>query len=1467
MLGTATTLVRRIDRFEFSIWGNGLIKKYSVLTDEKQGVNHTEIEEQGVPRKGGINDMRMGTVSNQLLCAECGFGMDYCPTHIGHIELHKPVFHIGLLDHLKDVLNCVCIHCAKIRMKDRLEDLEAILRSREPVRSKFSKIKKISMGMKQCLKENGGCGSPYYKMSVMHNNKNGSISIVGKLEKKANKEATEESRKLDSVELNAEQVFMILKNITDEDYKLLGFDYRPEDLIIKTFLVSAKAIRPSNRGDYLVAGSVVEDKLTQRQLDIVKNNKRIEKYIEKETKFGDEPRDMSWFWNILQQHIALYADSESITASKNDMRSANKAEGIKQRIDSKEGRIRGNLMGKRTEYTGRSVVTSDPNIGIDEVGVPLFMAMTLTFPEVVTSSNYERLLRMVRNGRSKYPGANYVIPANKPNQRIDLQYRQQHLRLQYGDVVERHLVNGDLTLFNRQPSLHKASMMAHRVHVIPNKKYNSFRLNVSATTPYNADFDGDEMNMFIPRSIQTRVELEYLSAIPHQIISVRHSEPLIANKQDTVLALYLITFFDYDYDVDTFARIVVGIDQPKPFSFDKKSYRGADIISTILPPQLNMKAKYGNSDVLIENGQLRSGYFYGGVVKKLIIPTLYHNFGAKVTTQFINNTQKLAVKWLYYHGFTVGYGDNVINKELKEKIRLQIEMKKLEVDSMITKMENNPQMMDSEAFEESILSNLSSFLGTVSSQLMEHIDPLNNYYVMIESGSKGNKLNMGKINGVFGQNVLHNKRIPKNFNNRTLVHFAQHDDSALARGFIPNSFMDGMTSTDMFNGSRSGRDGCINTTVKTADTGYAMRKLVKALEDIGVMYDGTVRNSKGYCYQLLFGGSGLHQALQQSVRIHMLHANNAELRRRWCLSGEEEEETSKWNRGVNVSRWNEAQFEELRSLRDQLRRIQMSYSGNFMTLEEYYFLPFNIQQHLSDIVLNKSRRKRRDLDIETWQRGIERVLSFETLNTMYMRQKPNAIAMDDHQNMKLLFLMGILDMLSYKKCVFEHELSREEFEALVEVMIARYKRCVYSAGEQIGVQTAQSLGEPNTQLTLNTFHSAGTVNVGMQGVPRFVELIACRKQIKTPIMYLYFDKSVSTDVIRINRIGSFVTQIMFEELVDEVKIIYDASLKHHKRDRVDNPFMVLGQSNDMAKLPWLYRITLNKEQLLEKSVTMMDMKREFVLYMERMINNVRNIKREKEVLNNIIEMAILSTYDNSDQLVVHIRANINNVTDAKLFEFYNMMTNGAKGFKIKGVEGIKSIKYINKGVVEFDEKSGDVVDRKQYIGTTDGANLMDIRVLKNIVMNKSYTNDVVHFYRLYGIEAARNLLINQLRSLFSQEKVNVHHFELLVDKMTYFGYLTSIDRHGLNKPDVDILTRASFEEHTKQLIDASIYNEVDGNRAVSSRIMCGHVIRGGTGLCNVFLDEEMVMNSEQHDYADYSGFNEFNFSELMRSFN
>ena len=276
-----------------------------------------------------------------------------------------------------------------------------------------------------------------------------------------------------------------MQRISDKDCDILGFNHkfnRPEWMICTVFPVPPPAVRPSVRSD---TGQRSEDDLTHKLCDIVKSNNALRQRIEK----GATKEQIDINTQLLQYHVATFIDNKIPGINPAQQRTGRLLKSLTERLKSKEGRIRGNLMGKRVDFSARSVITPDPNISIDELGVPVKIAMNLTFPEVVNQYNIERLTEFVRNGPDNYPGAKFIRLENnvtKSLKNID----RESIELQYGQIIDRHLMNGDPVLFNRQPSLHRSSMLCHKVRVMP---FNTFRLNVCVCAGYNADFDGDEI--------------------------------------------------------------------------------------------------------------------------------------------------------------------------------------------------------------------------------------------------------------------------------------------------------------------------------------------------------------------------------------------------------------------------------------------------------------------------------------------------------------------------------------------------------------------------------------------------------------------------------------------------------------------------------------------------------------------------------------------------------------------------------------------------------------------------------------------------------------------------------------------------------------------------------------------------------------------------------------------------------------
>lgn len=478
--------IKKISAIKFDVLGAQEIKYISALDSKTHGVMIPDLYDNTEPKKGGLIDLRLGTTDNNYLCATCGLNSTYCVGHFGHIDLAEPVFHIGYINIVKKVLDCICLNCSKLLLNKNEHDIEEILKIKSG-KARLNEVRSLVKNVKYCKKTNYGCGTQVSKIRVDIKKKTTSVNIYAERQDNS-KEG--ENKKIKIV-LTPDVIYDHLKNISMDDCKILGFKSertRPEYMIHKIFPVPPVSMRPSVKADFM-GGGARDDALTKKLGDIIKSNLHILKQKELDpdriAKYNKENI------KLLQFNIAAYYDIDAISSQKADKE---QFKPLAARLKTKEGRVRSNLMGKRVNFTARTVITSDPAISVNELGVPIKIAMNITFPEIVTENNIEHLTTLVKRGSDVYPGANFVFQTGtdigKRAMPIYLRYRKGDVELKYGDIVERHLVDGDIVLLNRQPTLHKQSMMGHRIKVFNDPNLLTFRLSVAATTPYNADFDG-----------------------------------------------------------------------------------------------------------------------------------------------------------------------------------------------------------------------------------------------------------------------------------------------------------------------------------------------------------------------------------------------------------------------------------------------------------------------------------------------------------------------------------------------------------------------------------------------------------------------------------------------------------------------------------------------------------------------------------------------------------------------------------------------------------------------------------------------------------------------------------------------------------------------------------------------------------------------------------------------------------------
>jgi len=1050
--------VKTISHIDIDILGNDEIRRQSVI-DNAIGIQFPVLYENNEPVKLGLVDPRLGTSENNTECATCGLDMVQCVGHFGHIELADHVFHIGYIQHVVKILNCICLRCSKLLIHTNEVEIKEILKSKVG-KERLNYIKNATKNITHCLIANNGCGARKPKISINSKKTSALINIKCEFDsedfKQDDKEGKMGKSKVEEI-LTADMIYNILRNISDEDSMLLGINplrSRPENMIQKIFPVPPIQMRPSAKGNFL-GGSVLEDDLTHKLADIVKQNKRMLETKEKETEAG--LKFLQEAVQLLQYHTATYFDNDSLMVVKSEQK--NKPfKSVVSRLKTKTGRVRGNLMGKRTDFCARTVITSEPAIDYNYVGVPLKIAMNLTIPEVVTPYNINILSQLVENGREKYPGANFVFPINnkKTNLKmlpIDLRYRKDKLELHVGDIVERHLQTGDMVLLNRQPTLHKQSMMGLRIKVVDNPNLMTFRISVAVCKPYGADFDGDEMNIFIPQSIQTKIELEEIAAVEYQLITPTTSQTIIGIVQDGLIGAYNLTepnlkigwrdvmnLITYT-SINNFTKIK-----------KKKEYAGKDVYSMIIPSVITTLSGI----VKIKNGVILEGRIGNSMLgpnkKNNLIQIISDGCGIEATKKFINDTQKLANNFNLYYGFSMGICDLELTKETKNDIFKMIETKELECNHYITQAENNFDLYKPETYELKLFSDLGVILDNAGKMVKSKLRYDNAIAIMSDSGSKGNINNIGQIIACVGLQSFEGKMIPKKYNDRTLAYYYQNDDRAIARGLVKQSFYSGLEFPEFVLTMISGRQGLIETAIKTADTGYTQRRLVKLMEDLIVKYDCTVRTANESLIQLVYGNSGADTTKQYDYLLKSLELNNEDIIKKHKFMD------------------NDYFVNEVIALRNELRTRIHSARLKYMTMPTNFMLPVNITRIIdtnSNIELGNTK-----LEYDYVIDRINEILRNDKTKLMcfYKNEKTdvNSLKYKDDMAHKLLFKFALYDALTPKRVMDELKLTKEQFDKIVDDIIINFNKNIIEPGEMIGIITAQSMGEPLTQLTLSS---------------------------------------------------------------------------------------------------------------------------------------------------------------------------------------------------------------------------------------------------------------------------------------------------------------------------------------------------------------------------------------------------------------
>lgn len=827
-------ITKRIDEISFGVLSPQTIKKMGVTE-----VNSPELyDADGYPVEKGIMDPAMGVIDPGLRCKTCGGKVKSCPGHFGYVSLSKPTLHIFYADEIYKCLRSTCSSCGRIILPEKFLEKwkpkmkKALETSNIPFRKKISK--KVKNKVKR-VKECPYCGEEKEDIDF---NKPTAFKEGGK-------------------RIWPNEIRSWLEKIPDSDLYILGIDpevSRPEWMVLTLLPIPPITMRPSIT---LESGGRSEDDLTHKISDIIRVNQRLLENINA----GAPEIIVEDLWDLLQYHITTYFNN---TLSSNKVpparhRSNRPLKTLTERFKSKEGIFRQNLAGKRVNFCARSVISPDPFLNINEVGVPAKVARELTIPERVTEWNIDWLKKLIKRG-DDYPGANYVITPEKSKRRIAEEAKDQIIEeLEPGWIVERHLQDGDVVLFNRQPSLHRLSIIAHRVKVVPGK---TLRLNPVVCTPYNADFDGDEMNLHVPQTEEARAEAENLVLLDHQIVTPRYGLTIIGIEGDARLGIHELTSGMSFSKEDTAELLIAsGREKSLPKPDKKNEWTGKQIFSLLLPDDLNFEHK----DLTVKKGKVKEGVVtekFIGPEGGLLLHDIYKKYGAEYTSKLIDKINRLGLAVTKKKSYSLSFYDFDLDERAEKKIRKIADKGEKEAKKIISKFEKGnvralPGQTAKETAEAKVLERLNSALDNSLNVIKNEIEEDNNLVKFAKAGVGAKLLNLAQISGFAGQQALRGERINIGYRKRTLPHFKKNDLSPRCRGFVKRGYSHGLDPIELFFNIVVGREALMDTAMRTPKSGYLQRRLINALQDLKVSYDGTVRDSAKRIMQFKFSGDGV----------------------------------------------------------------------------------------------------------------------------------------------------------------------------------------------------------------------------------------------------------------------------------------------------------------------------------------------------------------------------------------------------------------------------------------------------------------------------------------------------------------------------------------------------------------------------------------------------------------------------------
>lgn len=1282
---------------------------------------------------GTLCDRRMGPCgSADENCFTCSQPLKLCAGHLGYITLALPVVPKHFWPYVKRALNAICHTCKLLQ-----------------------------------------CPCPPKTRSVVNDRHTGGIAFT------VASAASAQDRLL-----SIGDAYTLLKAVQPPAWRAHGFHTPPSDCVMFYLPVLPTSARPYAQ----LPEGWKPDPLTLAYAKIIQQNRVLAERL------ADQANTLNQSSYVRETHTrtALLSLRSAIQVVFTGSETYPKTAGIFDRLSGKEGRMRQHLMGGRVDQSGRGVIAPDPNLRLDEVGLPHAMARILTVPEIATPFNIKHLAEVAK-------------AVTRPSTGEHLSFTQgvtPRLDVQLGDTVTRPLQDGDIVLFNRQPSLHRASIMAHSVRLLP---HSTIRMNPSAAKPYNADFDGDEMNIHVPQSVAAQTEARMLMGVANNIISAQNSSPLMLLTFDSLLGAYQLTspatFCTREQALqfanaaaprpnDETRRLVATVPGgwhkdrlctgtplwqttseeppraiPPPTVFLSRAYSrngkprelwtGASLVSLILPPRLNVNWPEGTSGdrIVVRSGELLLGRLNKSGVTALV-QSIVHACSPDAAAQWLTRAQPFVNQWLMTQGVSVSLSDVMIaSKEKRAALQHRIQQG-------CRDLADRPPT-GSPAMQEQLMAvHLDKLRNEAGVEALGGIPRDGNAFSdMVASGSKGSDVNITQIAAALGQQTFSGSRIPLLVHGgRCLPHFERGSTDPHARGFVSRSFSQGISATEFFCHAIGGRQGVVDTVIKTAQSGYSARRLMKSLEGIVVAHDGTVRINGHGIVQFIYGEDGARCEAYRPV-------------------------PNATSPPSSIAAENEV-LEFCRTILGPKPVLENGCCPVGFQLVEDNVLRLSEALDLGDVA--------------------------ET-NEVFAATQAFAVA-----SPVVMALVAV--RYSSPNVVQRLKWSLQTLCAVLDGIKQAFDRAQIDAGESVGSIAAQSISEVITQMTLNTFHTAGLANSITQGLPRLTEVLSAAHE-KTPLLTVVCTRAVLRRWVQGVTLGALcATHIMVE-----------SSLQKPMWESIYECLFPRAATTATAAYPYRLVVALDVERLWDLELAMHDL---------------------AQLIVHAFPMTKCAYVTHSDEVIVedegvrYIHAPTMHVYLAEASP--DAMRKHIAALDALCVSGLRACKY---EVLEGD--GGDTAAAHTVLchsqsKTNPIAESWGVPADVGIDHTQTTSSDMYTVLHTLGIEAACATAQRELHKVIKGcAPVNIKHLQLLVDMMGFHGTMLGMTRDGLASRHTSTFGRASYENVQKVVVSGALKHLSDLTSDISFSIGTGVRIAAGTGLgVSLLVDDDAVLDAD-----------------------